>query len=341
MEKLAQEEAAKSHFVQHTRTSTSGRNRPNTKKKCRKKKKGLTQQTSASHTGLLLSPQLQQSRTHQGTKHTHFTQGTFNSVWRQQPPVVHMAPFSIPTPAVCSTPAYQGTPRPCQLVLACSPTPSGSHKEMIKKTSKKSLGLVRKKAESPLHPEKEPLWHDEVEISLDCDYDNEEENVDENTTDLPSQPPVPTDSLSSAIAEQANQLKFLRLDISQKLTELKVGMLSSTNTAPVALKHFPHLPDTKVSSMMQRLDELVAEEDEIRQRWTSIVYEDPLHTKPRHLFNHKRKQNPSGDKPMTLPYLPTQNKEELDEYRQRYAHYLACTGQSTQGESSPWKMAER
>ena len=268
------------------------------------------------------------------TKIMHFSQGTFNSIRRQQPPVVYTPLYSSSTKDVCSSPVYRGTSH----LLASSPTPSDSHKEVKKKIPKKSLGLVQMNAKYPLHPaklKKEQLWHEELEVSY---HDGTKEEEDATIVDLPIQPPIYTDILGSAIAEQANQLKSLRQDISQKLTELKVGVSSLRQTAPVTLKHFPHLPDTTVSNMIQRLDELMAEEDEIRQRWTSIVYDDPLYKNPDPVLN---KQKPPVDKPQVLPRLSTQRKIELDNYRQCYAHYLACTGQSTQEESSPWEMAER
>lgn len=352
MAKLAQEHAIKNQC------NTPERNMPNPKPKNRIKKKGLAHRPLASHTGLLLNPQLQKRRniSHEESRNIHFTHGTISSARRQQPPVVYTTLRSTPSHAVCSTPAYQSTRRPCQLVLACSPTPLQSHKEKEVKKKKKKNNKTGGKvyvAESPFHPtkvrRKEQLWCEEMKEGVLKQDVDEEEDVDENSVDLPSQPFVITENLSSAIAQQADQLELLRKEISQKLTELKVGVVggqrtSLPHTVPVAPRHHPNLPDTKVSGMLRRLDELEAEEDEIRQRWTSVVYEDPLHSKPSLLLHNKRKnksQHSPLSNPMILPHLSTQSKEELDEYRHRYEHYLDCTGLSTQGGFNPWEMAER
>lgn len=391
MAKLAHEQSVESHFVQHTRTNIPKRNRSNT----RKRKNGLTKHALVSHTGLLLGPQLQQrrGRSHGQTRNTHFTQGTFSSVGRQQPPVVYMTPHSSPAQAVLSTPMHQSN----EFVLACSPMPLHSHKEEAKnkkkKTAMKNSLAFRKKAKPSLQAakvrKKQQLWHEEMqERALEC---NEEEDVDKNDEDLPSQPSVLLDNLSSAFAQQANQLECIRQEISHNLMELKAGVMGGqrtylphsapvmggqrtdfphtapvmrgqrTNlphTAPVmggqrtdllcaapsvAQKHSSNLPNTKVSGMLMRLDELEAEEDKIRQRWTSIVYED-LVSKPGSILRNKRKQKnqlPSLEKPVALPHLSIQSKEDLEDYRRRYMHYLDCTGLSTQGGFNPWEMAEK
>ena len=364
MMKLAQEKEAKSHFSQHNRTSDPVKGqRPSSSSKGKgmRSKKCLPQHVCALHTGILLSPQLRcrTGRAPARTGHMHYTQDTANSARRQQPPVSYSTLHCSSSPSVGSPTSCQGSPRSCQ------DTPSGkllhSHREgktplhshrkskiKHKKMSKKNSVPIQFEGECPMHlpklDEKTGFCCEMEERSFEFGGDGEED-VGATSGDSLGHPPPPTESkLTCAIAEQAQKLELFRQDISQKMAELKAGMVdgqraASPHTASVALEHFPSLPKAEMADMLKRLDQLVAEEDEIRQRWTTIVYEDPQHSKPPTLLCANRWEHtpPSDSTMVAIPHLSTQNREELEDYRKRYAHHLDLTHK----ESNPWEMAER
>ena len=103
--------------------------------------------------------------------------------------------------------------------------------------------------------------------------------------------PGPSVDVQTAIASQARELQALRREISERLIEMRTG--SRPRPDPLAVRDellsdldteelespLPAL-SPRLGNMIQRLEELEAEEETIRQRWHTIAYEDPLITKP-------------------------------------------------------------
>ena len=96
----------------------------------------------------------------------------------------------------------------------------------------------------------------------------------------------------------------------------------------------PQFSDSRLPNMLIRLGELEIEEEAIRQRWNTIVYEDPLATRS------SKKMAVSLERGVSLPSLSSESLSSIKQYKQQYSHYLATTGVSTQGGFNPWDMAE-
>lgn len=151
---------------------------------------------------------------------------------------------------------------------------------------------------------------------------------------------APADSLTSAIMLQANQLQELTEHVTQKMDELSASIKTAKSVnSPRTFRVKQLLQAEKASNMLKRLEELEAEEDLIRQRWATITYEDPVLTRPAIIHKRKKDKSPAV-KPSSLPLLSSQSRSDIECYKDRYSHYLDCTGVSTQGKFDPWKVAE-
>ncbi len=363
----------------------------NLTKKKKKKDAGSRAGAQPVHGAILLDPQLQKKRANSRVqpKRTHYTQGTFNSLRRQQPPVECAVSFSSPARAQSS--ALNGSViRPCQVALSFTPAHDTRNKEVKRSTTSATSRTHNFKHKQNKLPPQDGGDLDDGSV-LDACHTHGEVHEDDKPT---------VADLSSVIQHQNEQMTLLRSDIAEKLAELKAdlgrnasnphlkekhvtllvpddsspsshtpGALTSkgpaTNnvvgdgptTSTVSLTEIPsetgskvpcsvptHVPVTapklrvsECSQMLKRLDELEAEENEIRSRWSSIVYEDLGSTKP----SVTQYAGGAAPPPMTTPTCLARDREELDDYRERYSRYLDATGLSTRGGFSPWDMAER
>ncbi len=173
-------------------------------------------------------------------------------------------------------------------------------------------------------------------------------------------PPDDSRNIHSAIAAQERELQKMREDISKKLTELDSYMRekrdkkqenineaqpSNQPSLPQEVHPLPHAQGTKlsqntaISDMLRILQELEAEEDIIRQRWTTIIYEDPLMKRPP-IIHRAEEDPPKSTKPEvpTLSPLSPDTLSSIEEYRNCYSHHLKTT---VTGGRDQWAMAER
>lgn len=359
----AQEEATVKAY-QHPSINLQDKKAAFTKKMKSKKKKSFR------IGGVIYSsPHLQ----HLGQQHcTHFSNRTFNSARRQQP----LQPYTSPHAQHRST--NQVEPQFChQLVMTHQPSPK--RKLILKNAQSSSRNRIKSPAAPPCSPKlkkKKKVSHLRKKKKGNKVVLEDQEKECSDTPYILSPPlsdetPEPPD-VSSAIAMQANQLQLLREEISQKLAELKGGTernlqlratippraMSDTQSVRFADPQMPRIAELnsdtarrkagsnlqlhatiRMSSMLRRLEELEAEEEVIRQRWNTIVYEDPLTTRP----PTTRPLSPAQplEKGASVPLLSSESLSSIEQYRQQYNRYLNTTGLSTQGGFNPWKMAER
>ena len=305
--------------------------------------------------GVLLDPHLQKKRAKSQVipKKTHYTQGTFNSLRRQQPPVEHGVSFSSPSQLQCSV-LNSSILRPCQIALSSSPTQDDRRP---KKTKKGMKSLKVPVSSAPCNDNK--TEQDNQEKLSVCEEEGLNGGSVDGTSNAPhdaalaNQQPAPsepaTTNLTSVIAQQNDQLELLRSEISQKLTELGAvfgsrefanadpQVKSMANTPAIA----PGMADGGLSQMLRRLDELEAEENEIGKRWTSVVYEDLGSRRARRRHSTEKRDDPLNATPTLTCAASTLDKDSLYGYKERYSRYLDCTGLSTGGGFNPWHMAER
>lgn len=312
-----------------------------------------------------------------GQDSTHFTDSTFNSVRRQQPPMLY-TPCQDCSPQVQRRAVSHGTPRFCHLHLSPADFKSETRKKKSKKVRPRSPWYA--KSPLPTRSSKSPRKKKKVSRRQIKSVDDKEEGYITDLVDRlcsEDEPEMTAAELSSAIASQANQLQELRREISQKLAELKSGrdrgeaerttQLSTVDAnLPLEVSDL-NFHDTRLASMLRRLEELEAEEDAIRQRWNTISYEDPLVTRPSVALEGlpaRQAQEPARqvvvtpqeeplrqvvvtpqnlEKGASLPVLSSRSLSSIEQYRQRYTHHLNITaGMTTQETASdPWKMAER
>ena len=175
-------------------------------------------------TSLLLDPRLQKNRSRFRVqpKKTHYTQETFNSLRRQQPPVKCAVSFCTPAHAQCSI-LNSSVVRPCQVALTFS------SREEQRKTRQSKAGP---NLEKPVLLEN--LKDKEEKMSVGVENVEEGAVVVEKPMIRGLQESAAVDShsggvvqeLTSAIAQQSNQLELLRSEIGTKLTELKTELRS-------------------------------------------------------------------------------------------------------------------
>ncbi len=89
----------------------------------------------------------------------------------------------------------------------------------------------------------------------------------------------------------------------------------------------------KDDDLYARLCELEAETEQIREKWKTVTFDDPLPatlTPPGHSCHSTEVHTLSPDR-----------MSRINTGLQRYTHYLELTGTSTKGGFDPWALAER
>lgn len=318
---------------------------------------------------MFTSPRHQRSFIH--GDHTHFTDSTFNSARRQQP-LLPYTPCQDCPPEVRRHARCHGTPQFSHVHLSPADFKSTPRKKVTKVRPQSSPG--RTKTPLAIHSSKPARKKKKVSHQQKKSKSGDSKE-DDHITDLvdrlcsEDEPGMSAAELSSAIASQANQLKALRQEISQKLVDLKSGrdrgeaersaqLATNVSTMDDYVPPYvspPNFTDSRLPSMLKRLEELEVEEDAIRQRWNTIAYEDPLVTRPAAVV--PQRGGAQGGKDVTtavptscrhleegasLPVLSSGSLSSIQQYRERYMHHLNTAGQSTLGGGTdPWKMAER
>ncbi|KAL5478103.1 hypothetical protein EMCRGX_G024983 [Ephydatia muelleri] len=106
-----------------------------------------------------------------------------------------------------------------------------------------------------------------------------------------------------------------------------------TEMEPPSCVKYHLLDRADLQSMLARLEECEAEEQAIRQRWTSLAYEDPFHqTENEVSISHQPVSQPLS--------LPVTALASIQQYQAAHEHYLELTGIRTAEGFDPWKLVE-
>ncbi len=193
-------------------------------------------------------------------------------------------------------------------------------------------------------------------------------------------PPGPEANFRPIMESQVEELQKLREEITRKLEALPVEDEKTGRSEIVTPRELPGRPllkskkslakssSPKIITMLDRLEQLEAEEEAIRHRWNTIVYEDARTRPSATTYENtaaentaaKTDENTAEDKPSatalrwvlgegtsgclaldlndSLPLLTSESLSSIQHYRNKYAQYLRSTGHST---DIPLKMAER
>ena len=312
-----------------------------------------------------------------------FSDPTFSSVKRQQPLQVY-TPSRRLNPTCCTPHRHgnilcQGTPQSCHLHL--TPADFGYPKKKKKAAAKQKKVITKspKVAKKTMKKasQKQPRKGKRSKVVSDA---QESPHITNLVDKLCSEPDMSRADLSSAIADQANQLQELRREISQKLAELKGGfdrdqaatgmagpeareqvqtrssqMQSEVFREPPATQlpsalpsdMLPSFSDPRLPSVLRRLEELEVEEDAIRQRWRTIAYEDPLVTTPFGISHQKGGgKEEGGKKPRQESEVanampPLSYESILSIEEYRHSYSRHLACSKPSSQGVDWKTAER
>jgi len=191
----------------------------------RRQKKGRrSPQLFPSRTGLLLDPQLQKKRVKMRVhpKKTHYTQETFNSLRRQQPPVECAVSFCTPAHAQSSI-LNSSVVRSCQVALTFSP------KEEQRRTCQSNVEKPVLQGKLRNKEEKSSVCEESMKGAVGGEECPVRVAIHQENSAMDSLGGGVVQELTSVIARQSNQLESLQSEIATKLAELKTELRTNVS----------------------------------------------------------------------------------------------------------------